>query len=136
MWSKTQSWRSSIWRMAMNYQKRHGRLRRDIKPFLIPFGSEFCIIEKKERKRKRNCKKRMGTSRYKWNYKDIAPLKRDIKSEWWLPCGWMDGFRSGYWCCYRSRDCSMAQTNGGCHVFEQFVEDGNLIRWTCFFGAQ
>ena len=47
-----------------------------------PFGSEFCIIEKKERKR--DCKKR--TSRYKWNYKDIAPHKPCIKSEWWLPC--------------------------------------------------
>ena len=38
--------------------------------------------------------------------------------------------------CHRSRDCSMAQTNGGCHVFEQFVEDGNLIRWTCFYGSK
>ena len=48
----------------------------------------------------------------------------------------MDGFRSGYWCCYRSRDGSIAQTNGGYHVFEQFVEDGNLIRWTCFYGSK
>ena len=24
--------------------------------------------------------------------------------------GWMDGFTSGYWCCHRSKDCSMAQT--------------------------
>ena len=28
------------------------------------------------------------------------------------------------------------RANGGCHVFEQFVEDGNLIRWTCFYGSK
>ena len=58
----------------------------NMKPFFNE-KSEFCIIEKRK-----TGKKRMGTSRHKWNYQDIAPLKRGIKSEWWLPCGWMDGW--------------------------------------------
>ena len=27
------------------------------------------------------------------------------------------------------------RANGGCHVFEQFVEDGNLISWNCSNGS-
>ena len=103
----------------------------NMKPFFNE-KSEFCIIEKRK------------TGKKEWELQDINGTTKTLHlSNEVLRAnggchvdGWMDGFTSGYWCCYRSRDGSMAQTNGGCHVFEQFVEDGNLIRWTCFFGAQ
>ena len=50
----------------MNYQKRHGRLRRDIKPFLKPYGSEFCIIEKKE------------TVKREWELRDINDTTKTL----------------------------------------------------------
>ena len=54
---------------------------------------------------------------------------------------WMDGWMdllvgTGVAIALEIVQCSIAQTNGGCHVFEQFVGDGNLIRWTCFYGSK
>ena len=75
------------------------RLQRNIKPFLKPFGSEFCIIEKKE------------TVKREWELRDINGTTKTL---------------------HLSNEVLTA--NGGCHVFEQFVEDSNLIRWTCLYG--
>ena len=77
------------------------RLRRNIKPFLKPFGSEFCIIEKKE------------TVKREWELRDINGTTKTL---------------------HLSNE--VLRANGGCQLFEQFVEDGNLIRWTCFYGSK
>ena len=77
------------------------RLQRNIKPFLKPFGSEFCIIEKKE------------TVKREWELRDINGTTKTL---------------------HLSNE--VLRANGGCQLFEQFLEDGNLISWTCFYGSK
>ena len=77
------------------------RLPRNLEPFLVGFGSEFCIIEKK------------GTVKREWELRDINGTTKIL---------------------HLSK--KVLRANGGCHVFEQFVEDGKLIRWDCFYGSK
>ena len=77
------------------------RLPRNINPFLKCFGSEFCIIEKKE------------TVKREGEIRDINGTSKTLHLS-----------------------NHVLRANGGCHIFEQFVEDGNLIRWTCFYGSK
>ena len=77
------------------------RLPRNLEPFLVGFGSEFCIIEKKE-----NVKR-------EWELRDINGTTKTLHLS-----------------------NKVLRANGGCHVFEQFVEDGKLIRWDCFYGSK